>query len=175
MGSGKSTLGPIVANVLGYDFIDLDRAIAERAGQSVQQIFANAGEQAFRKLEAEALRASGAQQEVIVAVGGGALTSEENLVWALTHGLVVYLRVPPEVLARRLRRGRSVRPLLLDDEGRRLSAAALRQRVQGLLARREHYYRRAQLVVELGDRRIGVAVDEVVKALRRHGRGRTRR
>lgn len=170
MGSGKSTLGPIVANVIGYDFVDLDAAIARAAGRSVQRIFAEEGEAAFRAREAEALRATGGRERLVVAVGGGALTFEENLRWALAHGTVVYLRVPPERLTGRLFYGRSIRPLLRDPEGRRLSPESLDAKVRELLARREPFYRRAHLTIEMGDRRVGHAVDEVVRALRRYAR-----
>ncbi len=175
MGSGKSTVGPIVANVLGYDFVDLDAAIEAQAGKPVQRIFAEEGEAAFRALEAEALRATARRDRLLVAVGGGALTFEENLAWALAHGTVVYLRVSLDPLIRRLRRGRAVRPLLRDEAGKRLSHQALREKVRALLEHRERFYLRAHVVVEIGNRRVGHTVDAVVRALHRQGAGRPRR
>jgi shikimate kinase len=172
MGSGKSTLGPIVANVLGYAFCDLDEEIAARAGMSVQRVFAEQGEAAFRAQEAAVLRDVAGRERIVVAVGGGALASEGNLQWALRHGTVVYLHVPAEQLLRRLLRGRSTRPLLLDGEGRVLPEAALQHRVGELLARREPYYRRAHVVVEVGNRRVGPTVDEIIRALRAQHDGR---
>lgn len=170
MGSGKSTLGPIVANVLGYDFADLDVMIAERAGRPVQQIFATDGEDAFRALEAACLQETGRRERLVVSVGGGALTFEDNLQWALVNGMVVYLDVPVEVLAQRLFRGRSVRPLLLDAEGKPLSAPALREKIQALLDQREPFYRRAHITIKMGERHVGQTVDDVVRAVRRYRR-----
>lgn len=170
MGSGKSTLGPIVANVLGYGFLDLDAAIARRAGKPVPQVFAEDGEPAFRKLESEALQAMEKKTRVVISVGGGALANEANMTWALAHGTVVYLHVPTPVLVRRLLRGRARRPLLLDDDGRRLSTAALAARVEAMLVRREPFYRRAHITVEMGRRSVGQTVDEIVRALKRYAR-----
>ena len=172
MGSGKSTLGPIVANVLGYGFLDLDAAIVRRAGKPIPQVFAEDGEPAFRRLEAEALRAMEKKSNVVVSVGGGALANEANMAWALAHGTVVYLHVPTPVLVRRLLRGRTERPLLLGEDGRRLSAEALTARVEGMLARREPFYRRAHITVEMGRRSIGQTVDDVVRVLKRYERNR---
>ena len=170
MGSGKSTLGPIVANVLGYDFVDLDVMIAERAGRSVQAIFAEDGEEAFRALEAACLQETGQRERLVVSVGGGALTFEDNLQWALANGTVVYLKVPARVLAHRLFLGRSVRPLLLDAQGRPLSASALRQKVQTMLDQREPFYRQAHIIIKMGEQHVGQTVDEVVRAVRRYRR-----
>ena len=171
MGSGKSTIGPILANVLGYDFADLDAAVEERAGKPVSRIFAEEGQAAFRALEATMLRETGARDKVVVALGGGALTVEDNLQWALANGAVVYLKVSLDALIRRLRRGRLVRPLLLDDTGRPLSTADLREKVKVLMDRREPFYERAHVVVEIANQRVGITVDEVVRAVRRYSKG----
>ena len=171
MGSGKSTIGPILANVLGYDFADLDEAIVERAAKPVSRIFAEEGQAAFRALEATMLRETGARDKVVVALGGGALTVEDNLQWALANGAVVYLKVSLDALIRRLRRGRLVRPLLLDDTGRPLSTADLREKVKVLMDRREPFYERAHVVVEIANQRVGITVDEVVRAVRRYSKG----
>ncbi len=172
MGSGKSTIGPILANVLGYDFADLDEAIVERAAKPVSRIFAEEGQAAFRALEATMLRETGARDKVVVALGGGALTVEDNLQWALANGAVVYLKVSLDALIRRLRRGRLVRPLLLDDTGHPLSTTDLREKVKALMDRREPFYERAHVVVEIANQRVGITVDEVVRAVRRYGKGK---
>ena len=170
MGSGKSTIGPILANVLGYDFTDLDAALEERAGKPVSRIFVEEGQAAFRALEATMLRETGALDKVVVALGGGALTVEDNLQWALANGAVVYLKVSLDALIRRLHRGRLVRPLLLDDTGHPLSTTDLREKVKALMDRREPFYERAHVVVEIANQRVGITVDEVVKAVRRYGK-----
>lgn len=166
MGSGKSTLGPILANVLGYGFVDLDARIAEQAGVPVAQLFAERGETAFRTLEAGALRATAQEEDLVIATGGGALAREPNLSWALAHGTVVYLRATPEALAARLLRARAVRPLLRGEDGERLSEAALQARIAALLDTRRPFYERAHVAVDVGIGPVGPAVDAVARALR---------
>jgi shikimate kinase len=136
----------------------------------VQRIFAEAGEAAFRKLEAEALRETGEQEPIVVAVGGGALTIEDNLHWALANGVVIYLYVSLDDLIGRLLHGRTVRPLLLDDSGEVMPETDLREKVADMMARREPFYRQAHLTVETGNLRVGHAVDAVAHAVRRYRR-----
>lgn len=161
MGSGKSTVGPRVAEKLGYRFVDLDEVIEARAGKSIPAIFQKEGEARFRSMEAAVLRETDDQEDLVVALGGGALAREENLHWALQHGAVVYLRVSPQELLRRLKADAVERPLLQDETGTRLPDARLQSRIATLLAQREPFYRRAHVVVETD----GQAVDETVAAL----------
>lgn len=161
MGSGKSTVGPRLAARLGRPFVDLDAAVATRAGRPVAAVFAEAGEAAFRALEATCLRATAEVADAVVALGGGALATEDNLTWALAHGTVVYLRVPADVLARRLARTAGNRPLLQGEDGQALRGEALAARVSALLAAREHFYGRAHVVIDTA----GQSVAETVAAV----------
>ncbi len=166
MGSGKSTVGPEVAAALGYAFVDLDEAIAADAGKPVAAIFGGEGEAAFRAREARMLRQTGTREGVVVALGGGALAEEANLAWALRNGTVVYLRAPAETLVARLSGGgQAGRPLLCDDRGKPLPPAALREKIETMLARREPFYRRAHVVVEAGEREARAVVREVLRVL----------
>ncbi|WP_412060997.1 shikimate kinase [Rubrivirga sp. IMCC45206] len=145
MASGKSTVGPLLADRLGYRFVDLDWLIAARAGRSVADLFAQ-GEGVFRAAEAEALRETAGGEGLVVATGGGALAQPGNLMAARAAGPVVWLRASiPTVLAR-VGDG-SGRPLLLDGT-RPLAPAAREARVRDLLAAREPFYAQADLVVE---------------------------
>lgn len=168
MGSGKSTLGPPLAERLGYGFLDLDAAIEAEAGRPVQALFAEEGEAAFRALERACLQQTARRSGVVVALGGGALTFEENLHFARTHGAVVYLYVPPAELARRLARSRTPRPLLFGEDGRPLAGPALEARIADLLAHREAFYRRAHHTVDLTGKDVDEAVAAVLGALRHH-------
>ncbi len=147
MGAGKSTVGPLVAERLGYTFIDLDEAVAERAGQPITVLF-ETGEDAFRALESTLLREVSQQDEVVVATGGGALASETNLSLAQRAGVVVYLRVSVDALAHRLADTATERPLLHDGEGRPLEGAALKERIQALLDQRKLRYQQADVIVD---------------------------
>ncbi len=170
MGSGKSTVGPHVAEALGYAFVDLDAVIEKQAGRPIPQIFETEGEAAFRQMERAALRATAGQRHVVVALGGGALVDEANLRWALRHGRVVYLRASAETLAERLAASGTCRPLLLDVQGSALPAADLQARIEKLLAERRPFYERADVIVEADASPEAVAA-AVVRAARSQARG----
>ncbi|MDP2232738.1 MAG: shikimate kinase [Actinomycetota bacterium] len=93
MGSGKSSVGRLLAGYLGRPFVDLDDRICALAGTSVERIFAEFGEAAFRRLEAEALESLMHEPPSVVACGGGVVVSEANRTLLPQLGTVVYLRV----------------------------------------------------------------------------------
>lgn len=110
MGSGKTTVGSIVAKKLGRPFIDLDKLIEKRAGMSINKIFKERGEEGFRKLETEVLKDL-PHSKAVVATGGGVVIKEENRDYMKDTGAVLWLDISAERLAKRLRRDHS-RPLL---------------------------------------------------------------
>jgi shikimate kinase len=178
MASGKSTLGVRLAGRLGYTFQDLDRAIVDRIGMPIADYFRARGEAAFREVEAAALRNTASDEALVVAVGGGALASADNLAFALANGLVVYLEVGQDELVRRLRSEPNTRPMLLDVDGLLLSERGVQERIARLLAAREPYYRRAHLVVDVGRPGIEEAVERLYRAIADYAPGevdRTRR
>ena len=153
MGSGKTTVGALLAEHLGWSFVDLDDLIVRSAGLTVAEIFAREGEEGFRRRETEAVRAAASGQRSVVATGGGAACREENLALMLGSGRVVALAVSAAEAVRRAGT-RSGRPLL-DGSTDPLAAAA------ALLTGRQPFYARAHLEVET-DRR---TPDETVSAI----------
>ena len=111
MGSGKSTVGPELAQRMGRPFVDLDDVIVADAGRSVAEIFSSEGEAGFREREARCLQRALERSSSVVAVGGGAPMREENWVRIRDGNCVVALTAEPAELARRLN-GSSDRPLL---------------------------------------------------------------
>jgi shikimate kinase len=127
MASGKTTVGRIVAERLGWGYLDSDEQVCERTGRSVREIFEQDGEAAFRKEERLALEAAVADdQPRVIAVAGGAVLDIANRTLLRRAGTIAWLRADPEVLAERVgRSGQGHRPLLGDDPGaalRRLDA-----------------------------------------------------
>ncbi|MGB3511232.1 MAG: shikimate kinase [Microcoleaceae cyanobacterium] len=114
MGAGKTTLGYLLAQQLGYRFLDTDSLISQAAGKSINEIFADDGEEAFRQLETKVLAEISSYKKLTIATGGGIVINPFN--WSyLQHGIVIWLDVPVEELYRRLQDDRS-RPLLQDDD-----------------------------------------------------------
>jgi shikimate kinase len=153
MGTGKSTVGRLLAAAIGYGFADLDEVIAGVAGQSVAQIFSNEGEAGFRAREEQAVRAAAAMRQTVIATGGGAPCREANLAAMLAAGRVVALSATPAEVIRRTGTGPG-RPLLhghADPEG---VAAAL-------LAVRAPFYARAHHQIDT----VGKEPDQVTREI----------
>lgn len=142
MASGKSHVGQLLAKKIGWSQVDADDLIVARAGKSIEAIFQEEGEPAFRKLEAEILAelCQGSQQ--VISTGGGAFVDPTNRTSLLEHGLVICLIAQPETIYRRLSRskGGAVRPLLQTEEPM--------ERIKELLDSRAQAYRQAHHSVE---------------------------
>lgn len=120
MGAGKSTIGPLLAQRLNWDFLDLDAAIEAHTGMTVAEIFAQQGEDAFRALEAEAIRQHTLRENLVLALGGGAIEAESTrkLLTALDCTCVLFLDAPLEILIARCvaQPFAAERPVLADRE-----------------------------------------------------------
>ncbi len=115
MGSGKSTVGRVLARELNREFLDSDAEIEERVGRSVAQIFRDFGEEAFREWESEVVReALDAERPAVIGVAGGAVLREETRM-RLKQAHVVWLRAPIETLIERVKRRHLDRPMISND------------------------------------------------------------
>ena len=131
MGSGKSTVGRHLAQLLGYDFIDSDAEIEARAGADIPWIFDVEGEAGFRRRETAVLLDLGTQQHMVIATGGGAILAEHNRQVMADSGVVVFLNVS---IAQQLKRTGS-------GEGRPLLQTGDREvTLKRLMAEREPLY-----------------------------------
>ena len=136
MGSGKSTAGRHLAELLGYRFLDADTSIEQVAGRSIPELFASEGEVGFRALEAAVLNQIASWHSLVVATGGGVVTRPEN--WGQLHqGVVIWLDAPEALLLERLRSDATPRP--------RLQTADPAARLTALLAERQPLYAQADL------------------------------
>ena len=130
-GTGKSTVGQLLADKLKLSLIDLDSVIETSAGMSIPQIMNEQGEDAFRDLETSALKAIGNEKECVVALGGGALLRDENRAIAEASGRVILLMAELDTLLARLEADSNIRPLLSGD---------LREKLSSLLVKRSEHY-----------------------------------
>jgi 3-dehydroquinate synthase len=130
-GSGKSTVGSLLAYNLNLPFIDLDVEIERAAGRSIPQIMKQDGEPTFRDLESAALDAALSASDAVIALGGGALLRDENRAHAESAGRVVLLEADLSTLLARLESDENQRPLLAGD---------LEEKLKGLMDRRAAHY-----------------------------------
>jgi shikimate kinase len=138
MGTGKTSVGRVVAHNLGFEFIDTDAEIQARAGVSINDIFAREGESVFRELERQIVKEVAKRERLVISTGGGLPANPENLASLKSHALVVCLWLPPEKIWERVRH-QSHRPLLKDPDPR--------QKIRDLLAAREPFYRQADVLL----------------------------
>lgn len=162
MGSGKSAVGKFLAHELGFHFLDTDSLIEGVAKKSVADLFSDDGEYEFRDVEAKVLEQVSAFIGCVVATGGGIVLRKNN--WGhLQTGIVIYLNTKVDLLYHRLSQNGSKetqhRPLLTSAS----SPDQLRERIENIVNERDHLYRQADVVIDIGDH--NYAVDDVAKEL----------
>jgi shikimate kinase len=164
MGSGKSTVGPILANTIGYKFVDLDQLIEEKEKRKIGDIFSSEGEKKFRELERGMLREVLHHASTVISLGGGTVTNSDTMALIKKEGIVVYLKSDPEHIFNRLRT-KSDRPMLRDNEGKLLDGTDLMKKIENLLKSRTPYYEQADIVITTDDKKIGYTIDELAKKI----------
>lgn len=138
MGTGKSSVGQMLAAQLHFAFLDTDHVIEARANQSISDIFARQGEAAFRELERGVVRELESRKKTVIATGGGLPAFDDNLASLKTHALVVCLWASADKIWERVK-NQTHRPLLNDPDPP--------ARIRSLLATREPFYRQADVLV----------------------------
>ena len=129
-GSGKSTVGPRLAQALGLPWVDTDAEIVRESGKSISEIFAQEGEEAFREKESALLAKVATGPASVISCGGGIVLREANRQAMASTGLRIYLHADPTTLARRLRSSQN-RPLLSGKSPEETLAAQLALRTPG--------------------------------------------
>ena len=157
MGSGKTSVGRLLAAQLGWEFVDLDALIAEEAGMSINAIFADYGEPYFRQLEQDQLKRLIGREQVVVSTGGGAVINPENRRLMRLIGRVVNLNAPLDQLVARLAAADD-RPLLEGDEPRHVI-------IGRLLAEREQYYADSDIRIDTAVKSVEDVAAELLKRL----------
>lgn len=158
MGSGKTSMGIKLAENLGLTFVDMDHHIEEKYHKTVSQIFAESGQDAFRKLEQNCLHEVAEFENCVIATGGGAPCFFDNMEFMNTHGLTVYLNLSAEQLATRLEMSRAgKRPLIANKQG-----DELRQFIAEGLSAREAFYKQAKVSVSGSDEEILTNIEKAV-------------
>ena len=164
MGAGKTTIGKALSKELGITFYDLDWYIENRMRKTVSEIFAERGEEGFRKIEYNMLHEVAEFEDVIISCGGGTPCFFDNMDYLNQQGQVVYLKAEPEVLYKHLLMAKVERPLL---KGK--SKEELLKFIKEQLEKREPFYTKAHytLDVSLMDNydKIKISVEKIKELL----------
>lgn len=158
MGAGKSTTGKCLAEMIGYDFVDLDAEVVKQEGRSIKQIFLDDGETHFRDCESALLEKIASEKPAIIATGGGIVLRDANRSQMQRRGVVVYLDAQWETLKDRLLSSRD-RPLV-NPEG---NWDEVKQR----WIDRQEFYRNADYVVStdnLSPRQVAIEIKALIEA-----------
>jgi shikimate kinase len=157
MGAGKSTVGKLLAKKLGRRFLDADHVIEERCGVKIPLIFEMEGEEGFRKREAATIKDITAEEDIILATGGGAVLLPENRQYLRERGNVIYLHANPIELWHRTKGGVG-RPLLKNGDAKKI--------LENLYAIRDPLYREiADHVIETGKPSVNQLVTTLIMQL----------
>lgn len=143
MGCGKSYIGQQLAQLLNWDFLDMDDFLEANEGMSISQIFAEGGESLFRELERNYLQATYDFENTVIATGGGAPCFFDNMDWMNANGTTTYLKTPISILVDRLKSETNHRPLLAGKTN-----AQLNDFISLKLAERSPFYEQAQYIFE---------------------------
>ncbi|QQS37113.1 MAG: shikimate kinase [Ignavibacteriales bacterium] len=165
MGAGKSTIGPILANTLGWNFFDLDRVIEKNEGKKVRDLFEQHGEKYFRDLELDTLNKLTEEEGAVISLGGGTISSEHILTLLKSTGVLIYLKTSPEASYKRLRYKRD-RPNLISEREDEPSKDELIGKINNLLESRVRYYEQADYTINTDSFTVGRTVDKIVNLIK---------
>ena len=154
MGCGKSFSGKRLAKKFDIDFIDLDHFLEEKEGNSIREIFETKGEEYFRNLERECLQAMKNKSMTVISVGGGTPCFFDNMDWMNNNGITVFLDTPVSILANRLKKAMSKRPLL-----KNYTSDGLEKFITEKLSERKAFYEQCQILYQQKEEGMDVAED----------------
>lgn len=163
MGTGKTSVGRLVADLLRFDFLDTDELIQTGTGRSITDIFNKDGEAAFRKLESKTVGDLSSRTKTVISTGGGLPVNPDNLASLKTHALVVCLWSSPEKIWERVRH-QGHRPLLHDKDPQ--------AKIRELLAAREPFYKQADVLLNTELRSVREVAQQVIHQFRLESSGR---
>ena len=153
MGTGKSSVGQLVAAQLHFTFLDTDHVIEARAGKTISEIFTEVGEPAFRELEKKVVAELLTRKKTVISTGGGLPANPDNLVSLKTHSLVVCLWASPEKIWERVR-SQTHRPLLNEPDPL--------AKIRSLLEARGPCYRQADVLLNTEMRSLKDVAQQVI-------------
>jgi shikimate kinase len=161
-GSGKSTVGRLVAERLPAQLLDIDLILVRQMGMPIAQIFGMVGEPRFRAMERDAVKTARAREPAVIVPGGGWAAQPGEVNEARPGSLLIYLKCSAAIAARRSEQGEEVRPLVT-------GGGDPVERVKALLAAREPYYKLADYEIATDGKKATDVAEEVVRLARLEG------
>ena len=157
MGSGKSSTGPILAEILKYKYVDLDVLIEKLTKKTIDKVFSDEGEEYFRDLETKCLQEIIKLPSVVVSTGGGVVLKKEN--WGiLRQGIIVWLDINKEIVLNRLNSKDNIRPLLKGN---------IERTYEEIFQTRKDIYAQADLRVEINNEGVKNVAEKILNALKK--------
>lgn len=157
MGTGKTSVGRLVAEQLHFDYLDTDEMIQAATGKTITEIFSACGEPSFRELEERTVAELAGKTQTVISAGGGVPVNPKNLNSLKTHALVVCLWASPAKIWERVR-NQTHRPLLQDADPQK--------KIHELLAAREPFYRQADILLNTDSRSLREVAQQVIHQFR---------
>ena len=157
MGSGKSSTGPILAEILKYKYVDLDILIEKLTKKTIDKVFSDEGEEYFRDLETQCLQQIIKLPSVVVSTGGGVVLKKEN--WGiLRQGIIIWLDINKEIVLNRLNSNENIRPLLKGN---------IERTYEEIFQTRKDIYAQADLRVEINNEGVKNVAEKILNALKK--------
>jgi shikimate kinase len=153
MCTGKTSVGKLLAEKLGYQFVDTDDLIEQRVGMKISDIFAVYGEPYFRDVETEVVKEVAKKDKFVISTGGGVVLRKVNIDELRKNGIIVNLTAKPETIYNRLKNQPGVRPLLNKPDPM--------NEIIKLFSQREEYYKNCDLRIETDN----LAVEQIVQQI----------
>ena len=158
MGSGKTTVGKILAEKLNKQFVEMDSLIEQKAGKSIPQIFAQDSEIAFRQLEIETTKEVAGSKNHVIACGGGIVLNKINIDRLKDKAVIVYLTASPAAILKRTAADKNKRPLLKNNKAVTIGEL--------LKFRKPFYERMADIRINTSGLDLNSAADKIITRLK---------
>ena len=156
MGSGKSVVGKLLANNIGFTYFDVDKYIEQESATTIDDIFSKKGEPYFRELETKAIKYASTIGKLIISCGGGAVLKTENMDMLENAGIIVCLKAKPETIFERI---------LTDTSRPLLKVADPLSKIKELLNSREQHYTRCSFSIDTDKSSVSEIVNSIINTL----------
>lgn len=164
MGTGKTSVGKVIAKKLGFEFVDVDEVIEKTTGMEISEIFSKFGESRFRDIEEEMIKLITQKRRQVIATGGGVVLRDENMKRLKKDGLIFCLRASENVIFERLKQTTN-RPLLQVENPE--------ERIRELLQKRMFLYEKADFCIDTEGLTPEEVAEKIIKEYERLSNGKT--